>query len=105
MSLADVLLAVWHQTLEEGAPEVEIEGRRYRVGRTRGRGLRVLAFTYAEHEIEGIEQNPETSSRWAKLAQEGQRILQFSSRRRYFANVCEGRLTRYPSWKALGLPD
>jgi hypothetical protein len=105
MTLADVLIDVWKQSMVEQRREVEVEGRGHEVGRTRNRGLRTLAFRYAEEAIEGIEQNPETSSRWAKLAQEGQRIMQFSCRGRYFANVCDGRLTRYPSWKALGLPD
>ncbi len=105
MTLADVLLSVWKQAMADESPEVEVEGRRYPVDRTRGKHLRVVALLVYDQAIEGIEQNPETSSRWAKLAKEGQRIMQFSCRGRYFANVGEGRLTRYPAWKALGLPE
>ncbi len=104
-SLADCLLDVWRQLLVEDRPEVEVAGQRSRVSRTRSKGLRVVSVRFAEQVIEGIEQNPATRSRWAQLAQEGQRIVQFSCRGRYFANVCEGTLTRYPAWKALGLPD
>jgi hypothetical protein len=55
--------------------------------------------------LDGIEQNPETSSRWAALAREGKRVMQFSHEHRYFANVCEGELTRYPAWSAQRLPE
>jgi hypothetical protein len=105
MSLTEDLLAVWKQTLEDGVSEVDLGGRLYRVGRSRNRGLRIVAFLSEGQSIEGIEQNPLTKSRWAQLAQEGQRIMQFSTRGRYVANVCEGTLTRYPAWRALGLPD
>ena len=104
-TLAQDLVQVWTQALVDGAPEVEVGGHRYRVERSRNKGLRIVAFTSQSEKIEGIEQNPHTRSRWAELAQAGQRIMQFSSKGRYFANVCEGKLTRYPAWKALGLPD
>ena len=103
--LASVLVEVWTQLLREERAELSISGSSIPVERTRGRGLRFAVFSYGTHRIEAIEQNPATTSRWAKLAREGQRIVQFSHRRRYFANVCEGRLFRYPSWSSLGLPD
>lgn len=105
MTLGEILVEVWRQALVDELPEVEVATRRSRVGRTRNQGLRVVSFRYQEHAIEGIEQNPHTASRWAKLAQQGQRIMQFSMNGRYVANVCEGRLTRYPSWNSQGLPD
>jgi len=75
------------------------------VERTRGAGLKVVSFRFAGRTIEGIEQNPATKSRWAKLAQAGKLVMQFSSSQRYFANVCDGVVTRYPAWTALQLPD
>ena len=96
---------MWRQAIAAGAPQVELEGQAYRVGRTRSMGLRMLEFRYQTYRIEGIEQNPETKSNWAKLAREGQRIMQFKCNGRYVANVCEGKLMRYPSWKSQGLPD
>lgn len=104
MTLADVLVEVWRQVLVEGKSEVEVQGALRRVGRTRS-GFRVLSFAFAERAIDGIEQNPNTKSRWAKLAQSGSQIMQFTSGGRYFANVCDGTVTRYPAWKALSLPD
>jgi hypothetical protein len=104
-TLAEALVDVWRQALVDGRAEVEVAGQRSRVTRTRAKGLRVVTVRWGEQVIEGIEQNPATKSRWAQLAQEGKRILQFSCRGRYVANVCEGVLTRYPAWKAQGLPD
>lgn len=105
MTLGDLLVSVWEQTLRDGRAEVEVEGTRSRVGATRRQGLRTVGFVYQGLPLEGIEQNPETKSNWAKLAQQGQRIMQFRCRGRYIANVCEGKLLRYPAWKGLGLPD
>jgi len=105
MTLAEALVSVWQQVLAEGKKEVEREGESYRVGRTRSRKLRTVDFVFADNQITGIEQNPETGSRWAVLARQGKRIMQYSCGGRYFANVCDGRLTRYPAWKDLDLPD
>ena len=105
MTLADVLVDVWRQALVEELAIVRIAGEPVAIRRTPGRGLRTLAFTFEHRPIEAIEQNPERPSRWGELAREGKRILQFSCQRRYFANVCEGTLTRYPAWRGLELPD
>jgi hypothetical protein len=105
VTLAEALISVWRQALVEGKSEVALEGQTYPVGMTRAKKLRAVEFSFASHTIDGIEQNPQTGSRWAQLAREGKRIMQFSMGRRYFANVCEGKLLRYPVWKALGLPE
>jgi len=105
MTLGDLLVDAWRQTLVENLSEVELDGRKYRVTRTRSASLRVVSLLYENHLIEGIEQNPDKESRWAKLAQEGKRIMQFRLGRRYIGNVCEGKLLRYPAWKGAGLPE
>ena len=104
-SLGEVLVEVWRQVLVDGREEIERAGRSERVGRTRSQGLRTIAFRVGEFAFEGIEQNPEKPSRWGQLARDGQRIMQFRSGGRYVANVCEGRLTRYPMWRSKGLPE
>ncbi len=105
MTLSETLVSVWQQVLAEERQAVELEGERYRVGRTRSRKLCTVDFSFGEYTLTGIEQNPETGSRWALLARKGKRIMQFNYTGRYFANVCDGRLTRYPAWKDLDLPD
>ena len=103
--LSEALVSVWEQSLRDRRDTVEVDGSAVPVTRTRAKGLLVVEFRFDGHAIEGIEQNPQTSSRWAKMAQEGKRIVQFRSKGRYFANVAEGKLTRYPAWTTLGLPD
>ncbi len=105
MTPGEALISVWQQTLVDQAATLTIEGRSYRVTRTRSRGLRTVDFEYAGHRLTGIEQNPETGSKWATLARQGQRVMQFSASGRYFANVADGKLTRYGAWAALGLPE
>jgi hypothetical protein len=105
MTLGEALISVWQQAVDEGLDEVELAGERFPVARTRARKLRTVAFEFAGHRLDGIEQNPQTGSRWAELAREGKRIMQFSVNRRYVANVCEGKLLRYPAWRSLNLPE
>jgi hypothetical protein len=105
VTLGDALNSVWQQALGERRDEIELEGKTYRVSVLRSKGLRMVEFEYGPHAIVGIEQNPKTASRWAELARQGNRIMQFRCSGRYVANVCEGKLLRYPAWKALDLPE
>ena len=105
MTLEDTLIEIWKQAFEGGRFAAEIEGRRYPIWKTRTKKLRTVEFDYGGHRITGIEQNPQTTSRWAELARQGKRIMQFSVEGRYIGNVCEGKLTRYAAWSALGLPE
>jgi hypothetical protein len=48
-----------------------------------------------------VEQNPSTNSRWAKLAREGKKVMQFLVDGRYVAGVVDGKVTLYhPAAKA-----
>jgi len=105
MTLGETLISVWQQALGEGRHDIELEGATYPVTVSRAKGLRMVEFDLGTHRMVGIEQNPKTESRWAELAREGNRIMQFRCNGRYVANVCEGKLLRYPAWKALELPE
>ena len=105
VTLGETLTEVWRQVLVEGRLRVELADKSYPVTTTMARKLRVVRFDYDSHHLDGIEQNPQTGSRWALLASEGKRIMQFSVERRYIGNVSEGQLTRYPAWHAMGLPE
>ena len=102
--LAALLPAVWRQIFLEGLAEVSVGRRRIPVGLTKAKHLRTVEVPYGRYRLFGIEQNPRTSSRWAKLARQGKRIMQFNAGGRYVANVCEGKLYRYPAWRAMKLP-
>jgi len=105
VTLGEAMISAWQQALGERRDEVELEGKTYRVTVLRSKGLRMVEFEFGPDAIVGIEQNPKTASRWAELARQGNRIMQFRCSGRYVANVCEGKLLRYPAWKALELPE
>jgi hypothetical protein len=105
MTLGDTLVEVWRQVLVQERPRVELEGRQYRVGTTRSKGLRAVDFDYESLRLSGIEQNPDTNSNWAEQTRQGKRVMQFTYQRRYVANVCEGKLLRYLAWRSPSLPD
>jgi len=52
-------------------------------------------FVFDGREIRGLEQNPETKSRWAEMARSGKKVMQFLSAGRYVANVVDGKITHY----------
>jgi len=105
MTLSVDLVEIWRQAIAEGRDVVDLRGEKYRVTTTRSKGLRVVVLIHDGQQIEGIEQNPETKSRWAAMAREGKRIMQFRVHGRYIGNVCEGTLLRYPGWKSAGLGE
>jgi hypothetical protein len=91
--LEDVLQAVWSLALVEGAQAVMLDGRSFPVRRTPRRGLAQVDFSFEGREIRGLEQNPETKSRWAQLARSGKKVMQFLEGGRYIANVADGKVT------------
>ena len=95
LSLEEALIEVWRQTLVENAKAVELGSERYSVRRTPKRGLRQVDFVFEGNEIRGLEQNPQTKSRWAQMARSGKKVMQFLSEGRYVANVVDGKVTLY----------
>jgi hypothetical protein len=67
LSLEQVLIEVWRQALVENAKTIELDTEQYPVRLTPKRRLRQVDFVFDENEIRGLEQNPETKSRWAHL--------------------------------------
>ena len=104
MTLGGTLISVWQQSLANGQEEVGLGQESYPVTVFRKK-LRGVEFNCGGLRSIDIEQNPATTSRWAALAREGNRIMQFRCESRYVGNVCEGKLLRYPAWRALNLPD
>jgi hypothetical protein len=94
-SLGESLIEVWRQALVENAKVVELGKEHYSVRRTAKRGLRQVDFVFDGNEIRGLEQNPETKSRWAQMARSGKKVMQFLSEGRYVANVADGKVNFY----------
>jgi hypothetical protein len=46
-----------------------------------------------------VEQSPNTKSRWAAMARDGKKVMQFLVEGRYVANVIDGKLTPYSELK------
>ena len=95
MTRDEALISVWRQALVEDAKTVELEGRRYPVKRTSRHCLRQVDFVCEGEELRGLEQNPNTSSRWAQMAREGKKVMQFLSKGRYLAVVADGKVIAY----------
>jgi hypothetical protein len=95
LSLEETLIEVWRQALVENAKAVKLGEESYPVPRTPKRGLRQVDFMFDGTGIRGLEQNPETKSRWAQLARSGRKVMQFLSEGRYVVNVANGKVTRY----------
>jgi len=94
-NLEETLISVWRQALVEDARTVTLEGGSYLVRRTSRSKLREVDFRFEEQRLRGLEQNPNTNSRWARLAREGKKVMQFLSDGRYVANVVDGKVQFY----------
>src|SRR2546430_3963622 len=90
-SLEETLIAVWQQVMIENARSVKLENRSFPVRRTSRSRLREVDFQFEGYELRGLEQNPKTLSRWAQLARQGKKVMQFLQRRRYVAVVVDGK--------------
>jgi len=95
LSFEQALIDVWRQTLVGNAKTVELGPERFPVRSTPKRGLRQVDFMFEGKEIRGLEQNPQTKSRWAQLARSGKKVMQFLSEGRYLANVVDGKVNFY----------
>jgi len=95
VSLEEALLSIWQQVLVDRAENVVIDGSSFPVIETSRSRLRQVDFTFQGEEFRGLEQNPATDSRWARLAREGQKVMQFLKGGRYVAVIADGKLFTY----------
>jgi hypothetical protein len=96
LSLEDALLSVYHQSLVENRKAVLLEDKSFPVIVTVKRKLRQVDFQYEGKDLRGLEQNPETKSRWAAMARSGKKIMQFLEGGRYIGVVADGKVHFYP---------
>jgi hypothetical protein len=66
-TLEQVLLTVYQQSLVENKKTVTLEDESFPVRSTAKRKLKQIDFQFDGRELRGLEQNPETKSRWAKM--------------------------------------
>jgi hypothetical protein len=89
------LIEVWRQVLVENAKVVVLGTEDYPVRLTPKRRSRQVDFVFDGTIIRGLEQNPDTKSRWAQMARAGKKVMQFLSAGRYVANVVDGKVNLY----------
>jgi hypothetical protein len=92
----EALVSVWQQALVENLKVVEVGGDTFSVRATAERKLRQVDFQLAGRNLRGLEQNPNTKSRWAVMAKQGQKVMQFLEHGRYVAVVADGKVHLYP---------
>ena len=95
LSFDQTLIEVWRQALVENVKVVELGKERYAVRRTSKKSLRQVDFVLDGNELRGLEQNPDTKSRWAQMARASKKVMQFISDGRYVANVVDGKVNLY----------
>ncbi len=95
MTLEEILQSVWQQVMVEDARSVTIEGTKFAVRKTSSKRLREVDFTFDGRQLRGLEQNPQTKSRWAEMARDGAKVMQFLEDGRYVAVVADGKVRMY----------
>jgi hypothetical protein len=91
----DVLIEVWRQALVDRSSTVTIAGQSFPVHKTATKRLVEVDFTFDGQPYRGLEQNPNTKSRWANLARKGAKVMQFLQAGKYVAVVVDGKVTHY----------
>jgi hypothetical protein len=94
-SFEETATAIWKQALVENKSVVTIGGERYPVTTSKAKKLRQVVFDFDGESFIGIEQNPKTKSRWAKLARDGQKVMQFLQAHKYVAVIVAGNFIPY----------
>jgi hypothetical protein len=94
-NLEDILVSVWRQVMMENSNAVQLDGRRFPVLQTSRSKLREVNFEFEGQTLRGLEQNPNTKSRWAELARAGKKVMQFLSGGKYVAVVVDGKAQIY----------
>jgi hypothetical protein len=91
----ETLLTVWRQVLVDSGTRVLLGGDTHPVRRTAKHKLAQVDFEFEGTPIRGLEQNPQTKSRWAQQARKGSKVMQFLSAGRYVAVAYDGKITHY----------
>src|SRR5277367_4849896 len=94
-SFESVLISVWQQSMTDQNNTVDLGGETYPVRQTSKSKLKQIDFRVEARDVRGLEQNPNTKSRWAKLAREGKQVMQFLEHGGYIAVVVDGKVHVY----------
>ncbi len=93
--LHDAFISVWRQALLEGKKIVTVGDATFSVRRTTRHRLAQVDFEFNGQPYRGLEQNPQTKSRWAQMARGGAKVMQFLQAGQYIGVVADGVLKQY----------
>jgi hypothetical protein len=93
----EAFLSVWRQAIVEQKKIITLGEATFSVRRTAKHRLAQIDFELDGVGFRGLEQNPQTKSRWAKMAREGAKVMQFLQAGRYISVVADGVLKHYSS--------
>jgi hypothetical protein len=93
---------VWEEALLDRKRFVEIDGYVFPVTLTTRNSLKQVDFKFGSSGLRGIEQNPQTKSRWAKMARAGKKVMQFVENGKYVAVVTDGKIQFYKNQSSVG---
>jgi hypothetical protein len=93
--LEETFLAVWQQVLLEEKKVVAVADETFSVLITPKQKLKQINFQWGGRNFRGLEQNPDTKSRWAAMAHSAQKVMQFLEHGRYVAVVADGKFIPY----------
>jgi len=96
----EVLIEVWRQALVDCSNSVKMAGQSFPVRKTAGKRLVEVEFVFDGQPYRGIQQNPNTKSRWADLARKGAKVMQFLQAGQYVAVIVDGKVTHYSKRKS-----
>ena len=96
-AIDDAFLSVRRHALVEQKKIITVGDATFSVRRTAKHRLAQIDFEASGVEFRGLEQNPQTKSRWAKIAREGAKVMQFLRAGRYVGVVADGVLQHYSS--------
>ena len=77
ISLEEAFLTVWRESLVENKKTVLLGDESFPVRSTAKRRLKQIDFRLDGRDLRGLEQNPDTKSRWAAMARSGKKVMQF----------------------------
>jgi hypothetical protein len=93
--LDEALISVWREALAEGKKIVTVGEGTYTVRRTPRQHLAQVDFEFGGQQYRGLEQNPQTKSRWAQMARGGAKVMQFLQAGQYIGVVADGVLKHF----------
>jgi hypothetical protein len=95
MTLEEVFITVWHQALLENLKIVTVGDDSFKVQATARHKLKQIDFHFESRPLRALEQNPATKSRWAQMARNGAKVMQFLEHGKYVAAVADGKVYLY----------